>query len=61
MLPRRLDSLGGRLCKLEVRGWVLALTNAIFVSLSMLGIVQDPTVEGIGDSQKVLNREKPCQ
>ncbi|MCQ6268687.1 phage holin [Fictibacillus sp. WQ 8-8] len=45
----------------EIRGWVLALANAIFIALSMLGIVQDPTVEGIGDSQRALTRDEPLK
>jgi phi LC3 family holin len=45
----------------EIKGWVLAVANAIFVALSMLGIVQDPTVEGIGDSQRSLLRKEPLK
>ncbi|WP_416730319.1 phage holin [Fictibacillus sp. JL2B1089] len=45
----------------EIRGWVLAVSNAIFIALSMLGIVQDPTVEGIGDSQRSLMRKEPLK
>lgn len=43
----------------EMKSWVLALANAIFIALSMLGIVQDPTVEGVGDSARALKREEP--
>lgn len=43
----------------EIRGWVLAFANAIFVALSMLGLVQDPTVNGVGDSARALKREEP--
>lgn len=43
----------------EIKGWVLALANAIFIVLSMLGIVQDPTVEGVGDSAKAMSRTEP--
>lgn len=43
----------------EFKGWVLTLANAIFIVLSMLGIVQDPTVEGIGDSARVMQRTEP--
>lgn len=30
----------------EIKGWVLALANAIFMLLSILGVVQDPTTSG---------------
>ena len=43
----------------DIKGWVLALANAIFIALSMLGLVQDPTVDGVGDSAKALRREEP--
>jgi phi LC3 family holin len=43
----------------DIKGWVLALSNAVFVLLSMLGLVQDPTVEGVGDSQRSLTRYEP--
>lgn len=43
----------------EVKGWVLALVNAIFAVLSTAGVVQDPTVKGFHDSAVVLARERP--
>lgn len=43
----------------DVKSWVLTFCNAIFIVLSMLGIVQDPTVAGVGDSVKALNRTEP--
>ena len=39
--------------------WLLAIFNAILAYLSYLGIVQDPSVQGIGDSTTVLTREEP--
>lgn len=39
--------------------WLLGIFNAILAYLTYLGIVQDPTVEGVGDSARVLNREEP--
>ena len=35
----------------EIKGWVLAVVNAIFGVLSTLGVVQDPTTKGLGDEQ----------
>lgn len=43
----------------EMKSWVLMLCNAIFVALSMLGLVQDPTVPGIGDSPISMKKDKP--
>jgi phi LC3 family holin len=39
--------------------WVITLVNAVFVLLSMLGIVQDPTTKGYGDSQRALQYKDP--
>ena len=38
---------------------LLAIVNAAFVLLSILGIVVDPTTEGIGDSDRALTYEEP--
>ena len=43
----------------EVEGWILTLVNAIFVILASLGLVQDPTVQGVSDSDKALLYEEP--
>lgn len=43
----------------EVKGWVLAVANAIFVLLSMLGLVQDPTTKGIEDSNLAKKYHRP--
>lgn len=40
--------------------WLLGILNAILAYLTYLGIVQDPSVEGIGDSERVINREEPA-
>lgn len=37
---------------------LIAVVNAVFVVLSILGIVTDPTTTGIGDSTRALNRQK---
>lgn len=36
-----------------------AIINALFAVLALMGVVQDPTTEGIGDSQRALAYEKP--
>ena len=43
----------------EVEGWVLTLVNAIFVILASLGLVQDPTVRGVSDSDRALLYKEP--
>lgn len=45
-----LGDLGNRL---------LAVVNAVFGVLTILGIVVDPTTQGIGDSTQALTYEKP--
>ena len=42
-----------------VQNSVITIVNAIFVVLSMLGIVQDPTTKGYGDSERALNYKEP--
>ena len=37
---------------------LIAVVNAVFVVLSILGIVTDPTTTGIGDSTRALRRQK---
>lgn len=36
-----------------------AFVNALFAVLAILGIVADPTTEGMGDSEQALSYEKP--
>lgn len=43
----------------SVQNYILTLVNAIFIVLSMLGIVQDPTTKGYGDSDRALNYKEP--
>ena len=38
---------------------LIAVVNALFVVLAILGIVEDPTTEGIGDSNRALNYDEP--
>ena len=35
------------------------LLNAIFVVLTLIGVVNDPTTHGLGDSSNALGYEKP--
>lgn len=38
---------------------LIAVVNAAFAFLSILGIVTDPTTEGIGDSTQAMTYEEP--
>lgn len=38
---------------------LLAVVNALFTVLAILGIVTDPTTEGLGDSKQALTYEMP--
>ena len=38
---------------------LLAVVNAAFVVLSILGIVTDPTTPGVSDSERALTYKKP--
>jgi phi LC3 family holin len=42
-----------------IQNSILTFVNAIFVFLSLLGIVQDPTTKGYGDSDNALNYKEP--
>ncbi|MED1470828.1 phage holin [Bacillus salipaludis] len=42
-----------------IQSSVLTFINAIFVILSMLGLIQDPTTKGYGDSDRALNYKDP--
>jgi len=38
---------------------ILTIVNAVFVILSMLGLVQDPTTKGYSDSVRAMNYKDP--
>ncbi|MFJ5716517.1 phage holin [Neobacillus sp. NPDC093127] len=42
-----------------IKAWVLLLINAVFGVLSMLGVVQDPTTQGMEDSIRAKNYREP--
>ena len=43
----------------ELGDKLLAVVNALFAVLTILGIVTDPTTKGVGDSAQALTYEKP--
>lgn len=44
----------------EITGKIVAIVDALFLVLSILGIINDPTVYGLSDSTRALAYEKPA-
>lgn len=42
-----------------IQNSILTLVNAVFVILSMLGLVQDPTTKGFSDSDRAMQYKDP--
>lgn len=42
-----------------IQNSILTFVNAVFVLLSMLGIIQDPTTKGYRDSEHALKYKEP--
>jgi phi LC3 family holin len=38
---------------------VLTFINAVFILLSMMGLIQDPTTKGMSDSERAKTYKKP--
>ncbi|HYK71707.1 MAG TPA: phage holin [Pseudoneobacillus sp.] len=43
----------------QIKTDVLTVVNSIFVLLSMMGVIQDPTTKGYGDSERALGYKDP--
>lgn len=43
----------------EIGNKLITAVNAVFVVLSLIGIVNDPTTEGITDSKQAMTYEQP--
>ena len=43
----------------DLESKLLAVVNAVFVLLAILGIVTDPTTEGVSDSARALSYTEP--
>lgn len=43
----------------DVQGKLIAIVDALFAVLTILGIVNDPTTHGIGDSMQAMGYEIP--
>jgi phi LC3 family holin len=61
MVLSGLNSLGVTNFQLTdaIQGTVLTFVNVVFVVLSLMGVVQDPTTKGYGDSARALNYKDP--
>ena len=53
------DVVGFQLDFGDISEKLIAVVNAVFVVLSILGIVTDPTTDGIGDSTRALTYITP--
>lgn len=43
----------------ELGNRLLDVVNALFAVLVILGVVTDPTTDGVGDSERAMGYEKP--
>ena len=53
------DVVGYHLDFGDISEKLIAVVNAVFVVLSILGIVTDPTTDGIGDSARAMTYTTP--
>ena len=53
------DVMGFQLDFGSISDKLISVVNAVFVVLSILGIVVDPTTDGIGDSTRALTYTAP--
>ena len=42
-----------------IQNSILTFVNAVFIILSMLGIIQDPTTKGYKDSERAMKYQEP--
>lgn len=43
----------------QIKSEVLTVVNSVFVLLSLMGVIQDPTTKGFGDSERALGYKDP--
>ena len=53
------SALGFNLDLNEVSTKILAIVEAVFAVLTILGVVTDPTTKGISDSERAMTYTKP--
>ncbi len=54
-----LNAVGVHFDFTQIQTSLLAIVDALFVVLAILGIVTDPTTEGVGDSIRALGYTQP--
>lgn len=45
----------------QVSGRIVTAIDALFVVLAIVGVVNDPTTEGFGDSYRAMGYDKPYE
>lgn len=53
------DAFGITLDLGDIGDKLIAVVNSVFVLLAILGIVTDPTTDGVSDSEQALTYDKP--
>ena len=43
----------------DIGNKLLAVVNAVFAFLTILGVVNDPTTDGLGDSNRAMTYQEP--
>jgi phi LC3 family holin len=43
----------------QIKSEILTVVNTVFILLSMLGVIQDPTTKGVGDSERAKSYTEP--
>lgn len=56
-----LDLFGVKMDFGDLGNKLKAIVNAVFAVLTILGVTNDPTTAGIGDSQRALGYDEPWQ
>ena len=59
LIPAVADVIGYQLDFGDISDKLIAVVNAVFVVLSILGIVTDPTTDGISDSTRAMTYTTP--
>lgn len=53
------DVFGYELTNSQLGGQLMEVVNQVFLILTILGIVNDPTTAGFGDSKQAMEYDKP--
>ena len=53
------NAIGYDIDLMNIESDLIAVVEAVFLVLGVMGIVADPTTKGLGDSENALTYEKP--